>query len=117
MSEQKQPVLIEPEAPTGFYPLDWLLNQFKSFALTLWDIFTDFFLFLIDAVMSAGMLLLNGFSSFFELIDISKYISSMPTEILFVIDATGLGTAIGMVMTAGTIRLFLQLIPFVRLGS
>lgn len=117
MSEQKEPVIIETEAPTGFYPLDWLITQIKSFALTLWDMFKDFFLFVTDTVMTAGIELLNGMAYAFELFDLSQYTSSMPSEVLFILDATGVGTALGMIMTAGAIRLLMQLIPFVRLGS
>ena len=49
--------------------------------------------------------------------DITNYINGMPTEVLGIVNAIGLGEAIGMIMAAGTARLLMQLIPFVRLGS
>lgn len=108
---------IKDEPSTGSSVLDWLLDQLKSFALTIWDMFTDLLLFIVDIFMDLGMSILNGFSYALELMDLSQYISGMPSEVMFIFDATGLGTAVGMVMTAGAVRLFMQLIPFVRLGS
>lgn len=119
MDEQNQPVEqpIQDESGTGFFPLDWLLSQFKSLMLTLWDMLKDLLTFIVDTVMTAGMLILEGFSSALELIDLSSYITSMPNEVQYVMSATGLGQALGIVMTAGAARLLMQLIPFVRLGS
>lgn len=108
---------IKDEPSTGSSVLDWLLDQLKSFALTIWDMFTDGLLFIVDIFMDLGMGILDGFSYALELVDLSQYISGMPSEVMFIFDATGLGTAVGMVMTAGAVRLFMQLIPFVRLGS
>jgi hypothetical protein len=115
MPEENKP--IEDESGTGFFPLDWLLAQFKSALLTLWDMFKDLLIFIVDTLMTAGMLLLEGFSSALELINLSSYITSMPSEVQYVMSVTGLGSALGIVMTAGAARLLMQLIPFVRLGS
>lgn len=108
---------IKDEPSTGSSVLDWLLVQLKSFALTIWDIISDFLLFIIDILMSAGIVLLDGFASTLELVNLSNYISGMPSDAIFVMNAVGLGEAIGIIMLAGTARLFMQLIPFVRLGS
>lgn len=43
--------------------------------------------------------------------------SGLPPQTIEVIQAIGLSTAVGIVITAIGIRLLLQLIPFVRLGS
>ena len=113
-----------PEIPVNTGPaatdidwLDWLAVQLQSFILTLWDMFKDLLLFVIDVFMDLGILILNGMSSALELVDLSQYISGMPPEVQTVFANTGLGTAVGMVMIAGTTRLLMQLIPFVRLGS
>ena len=42
---------------------------------------------------------------------------SLPSEVLNVLGLLGVGTAITIIGAAITIRLLLQLIPFVRLGS
>ena len=111
----QSPILDEPS--TGSAVLDWLLDQLKSFALTLWDMFTDLLLFIVDIFMDLGMAVLDGFAYALELVDLSNYINGMPSEVQFIFDAVGLGAAVGIVMTAGAVRLFMQLIPFVRLGS
>lgn len=113
---ENSPVTAGPE-PTGIDTIDWLAVQFQSFVLTLWDIATDFLLLILDLFMDLGLVILNGFANVFELIDLSQYISGMPTEVQTVVANTGLGTAVGMVMLAGSARLLMQLVPFVRLGS
>lgn len=122
MEDENQPnedeiKLIDDEAETGVYVLDWALTQVKSLALTLWDMFKDLLIFVADTVMTGGMLILEGFSEVLELVDLTSYIGSMPAEVQYVMSATGLGAALGIVMTAGAARLLMQLIPFVRLGS
>ncbi len=112
----ENPVLDGPES-TDIDMLDWLGVQFQSLILTLWDVLSDFLLFILDMFMSLGLVVLNGFASVFELADITQYINGMPPEVHTVFANTGLGTAIGMVMTAGAARILMQLIPFVRLGS
>lgn len=104
-------------APTEIDALDWLAVQFQSFILTLWDMLKDFLLLIVDLFMDLGIAILNGLSSALQLVDLSQYISGMPGEVQAVFANTGLGTAVGMVMLAGTTRLLMQLIPFVRLGS
>lgn len=115
--EQPEQTLIAESQSTGEFILDWSLNQVKSFALTLWDMLKDLLIFIVDAVMSGGMMILEGFAAVFVLIDISPYLTVMPSEVQYVFSATGLGAALGIVMTAGAARLLMQLIPFVRLGS
>lgn len=104
-------------APTDIDTLDWLGVQFQSLMLTLWDVLKDFLLLIVDLFMDLGIVILNGFASVIELSDLSQYITGMPPEVQTVFANTGLGTAVGMVMLAGTTRLLMQLIPFVRLGS
>lgn len=110
------PVNTGPE-PTDIDMLDWLAVQFQSFILTLWDMLKDFLLLIVDLFMDLGLSILDGLASVLQLIDLSQYISGMPPEVQTVFANTGLGAAVGMVMLAGSTRLLLQLIPFVRLGS
>lgn len=95
----------------------WILVQIKSALLTVWDMLGDLFLLIVDCLMYVGLYALQGVSSALELADITNYINGMPTEVLGIVNAIGLGEAIGMIMAAGTARLLMQLIPFVRLGS
>lgn len=108
------PITDNPDS-TGI--LDFALDLLKSFALTLWDMLKDLMIFILDNFMDLGFFIIESFADVFELIDLAKYIDSMPPEVTFVLSATGLSQAVGMIMLAGTARLLMQLIPFVRLGS
>lgn len=114
---EQQTNLIDDNTETGVFVLDWALDQVKSALLTLWDMFKDLLIFITDTIMQAGFLILEGFADVLALVDLSTHITSMPPEVQFVMSQTGLGAAIGIVMTAGAARLMMQLIPFVRLGS
>jgi len=105
------------EQTTNISAFDWAQDQLQSLALTIWDILADLLLFIVDIFMELGLHVLAGVSSVFQLMDISQYISQLPPDVVSVISLTGIGTAVGMIMTAGAIRLLLQLVPFVRLGS
>ncbi len=115
LTSANQPEIIHDPAYDGFF--GWVLVQLKSFLLTLWDILTDILLMVVDLFMSVGLYALEGMSEGLELVNITNYINDMPVEVLGIINAIGLGEAIGMIMAAGTARLLMQLIPFVRLGS
>lgn len=47
----------------------------------------------------------------------ATYINAMPAETVNFMAAVGIGEATTIIITAITIRIFLQLIPFTRLGS
>lgn len=115
LTSANQPEIIHDPAYDGLF--GWVLVQLKSFLLTLWDILTDILLMVVDLFMSVGLYALEGMSEALQLINITNYINGMPTEVLGIVNAIGLGEAIGMIMAAGTARLLMQLIPFVRLGS
>lgn len=108
------PIVDNPEA-SGIF--DWVTDLFKSFGLTLWDMFKDLLLLIVDLFMDLGFLVLSMFQDTLKLLDLTQYVSGMPSEVSFVLSATGLSQALGMIMLAGTARLLMQLIPFVRLGS
>lgn len=110
---EPQMELVEPDGSLT----DWLVAQFQSFFLTLWDAAGDFFLWIMDMVMTLGVTILNGVTSVLELTDFTQYLSMMPIETLNIIQLLGLPTCVTMIMTAASIRLLMQLIPFVRLGS
>jgi hypothetical protein len=117
MDEEKKPLPVTPHDDSGILEFDWLLNQFKSLVVTIWDMLKDFLLFIVDLLMDAGIAFIDGFASTLKLIDLSQYLVGIPPDVSFVIGAVGLGKAISIIMIAGTARLLMQLIPFVRLGS
>lgn len=115
LTSANPPEIVHDPAYDGLF--GWVLVQLKSFLLTLWDILTDILLMVVDLFMSVGMYALEGMTEALELVNITNYINDMPAEVLGIVNAIGLGEAIGMIMAAGTARLLMQLIPFVRLGS
>lgn len=115
LTNEIEPVIVHNPQDDGIFA--WIVVQAKSALLTLWDMFTDLLLFIVDLFMSVGLIALEGMSEALQLVNITNYINAMPADVLGVVNAIGLGEAIGMVMAAGTARLLLQLIPFVRLGS
>jgi hypothetical protein len=118
MSQEQNTPNINPEIETvGNTFLDNILIFFKSLALTIYDILKDVLLFAFDLFISFGVLVLNGLAGVLQLVDLTSYVSGMPPEVLWIMSATGIGEAVGIVMTAGAARLLMQLIPFVRLGS
>lgn len=104
--------------------LDWFAetwNEAKQFlysvVLTIQEIFKDMYIWLFESLMDISLLAINGLDSFFSGLDVATYISSLPSGVSYYASASGLSQAMGMVIIAITIRLLLQLIPFVRLGS
>jgi len=104
--------------------LDWFAttwNEAKQFlysiVLTVQEIFKDMFIWLFESFLDISILAINGLDSFFTGLDIANHINSLPPEVSYYASALGLSQAMGMIIIAITIRLLLQLIPFVRLGS
>jgi hypothetical protein len=98
--------------------LQWLLDLVSSVIQTLWDMVSDVLWLVVDLLMGAavtviGLLDLSGLSEFVP----SSYLAALPAEMLQVLGLIRVGEALGIVVTAIVIRIILQLIPFVRLGS
>lgn len=89
----------------------------KSLVLTVFDMLKDVFIWLIDALLSVVLLAIQGLGSLFDGLNVAQYITALPSSAQWVMAQTGIGTALGMIVTAIIIRLTLQLIPFTRLGS
>lgn len=92
-------------------------DYFYSLILSLQVMIKDVFIWLFDAFMSLAVTILNGMGDLFSALDVTQYISAIPADVANVMSLIGLGTAMGMIITAISVRLLLQLIPFVRLGS
>lgn len=93
----------------------WAADLIKAIFTAAWDMFTDAVSWLIEklfeiikaAIDAVDVSPLSGFADGITL----------PPEILNVLQLSGTGTAIGIIVAAIGIRLVLQLIPFTRLGS
>lgn len=104
--------------------LDWLAETWNEFKIFLWSIvlsifemYKDLFIFLFEQFLNLAHLALNGMDSYFDGLNISAYTSLIPPDVSWFLGQIGLTQALTMIVTAITIRILLQLIPFTRLGS
>lgn len=104
--------------------LDWLANKWNQFVDYLYQIFTsavdflrDFFFWVLDNLFGAVIYILDGLRSLFEGLNPLQYVSMIPPETQYFMSVCGINDAMSMIVTAIIIRMTLQLIPFVRLGS
>jgi hypothetical protein len=94
----------------------WLLNLILVIFNSVLVMLKDLFYWLVEALM---YLALSALASF-DLSAITPYLqsfNSLNSEILNVLGLIGFGECMVIISTALLIRLALQLIPFVRLGS
>lgn len=103
---------------------NWLIDIWNLFLDTLYrfllsfsDMFKDLFCWLLDSVLDIALEALHALDAMFDAFNVLQYWDLLPPDVSNVLGAIGIGTATGMIVTAITIRLTLQLIPFTRLGS
>jgi hypothetical protein len=98
-----------------------LWNDFVDFSysllLSLLVMLKDLFYFILEQVFDLALLVLDGMGALFSGLNISQYMSALPAQTISIISVIGLGEAMGMIVTCLSIRMLLQLIPFIRLGS
>lgn len=97
----------------------WLsiVNFGKSFGLTLWDIFKDGCIYLLEFILEAVQIILDGMGTLFAAMDLAQYVDGIPPDVAQIMGLIGLGQAVSIILAAISIRVVLQLIPFTRLGS
>ncbi|MCR9814830.1 DUF2523 family protein [Vibrio parahaemolyticus] len=103
---------------------DWIVTQFQevvnaiyNVAITIRDLLFDIPPWILDQIMSIASLLLISVLSILEPIDISQYLTGLPSEVSWTLSMIGIPQCLGIISTAIVVRLSLQLIPFTRLGS
>ena len=94
----------------------WIWSAIVSVFSALWLMFKDAVFWVFDqllgiAVSAVGIIDVTG------VVDQLGWFSAIPDGVAVVMAASGLSSALGIVMAALAIRFVLQLIPFVRLGS
>lgn len=89
----------------------------KSLLLTVYEAFKDIIFLFFELLLEILSAILNGLGSLFDAIDLTQYISAIPPEASNIMGLIGVGQAMSMIIAAIGIRIVLQLIPFVRLGS
>ena len=95
--------------------VEWIGRAFVQVFVDLWEFATDLPVLFFDAVLGIAVTAVSALD--FEVPDLDAGFGDLPAEMLNVLGLLGLGYALGIVGTALLIRLGLQLIPFVRLGS
>lgn len=89
----------------------------KSLVLTLLDMLKDLIFWIFDTFMGLAVYAISGLGELLQVFDISGIVQGLPEEVLNMLGLLGMAQCLAMVGAAITVRLLLQLIPFVRLGS
>ena len=97
--------------------LETIGKFFEKLIRSLWDLLTDFFLFVFELCLEIVTFILSGIGSLLSFFDPTNYLTALPADVLAVASAVGIGEASSIVVMSLLVRLSLQLIPFVRLGS
>lgn len=95
--------------------LKWIGELFKDVFKAGWDVLKDIFAWFVEQILDVVISAISAI----DLGDLEsvKGWGELPSEILNVLGLLGIGAASGVIVSAIGIRLVLQLIPFVRLGS
>ncbi|EPN8222390.1 DUF2523 family protein [Vibrio alginolyticus] len=104
--------------------MDWLVDLFNKLLVflyqllvSLFNMLKDLFFWAVEQVMDMANMLLSGVFALFSPVDMSQYMTSIPPTVSWVMAAVGLPQCLSIILSAITVRLMLQLIPFTRLGS
>lgn len=94
-----------------------ITDFFYNLVITIGDMLKDLGCLAFETLIDLVLLILDGLGSLFNGLNFANYFSALPSEVIYFANICSLGTCMGMIVTALTIRMLLQLIPFVRLGS
>jgi len=95
---------------------EWIFGLVKAVFTAVWDMGVDLVAYVLDQILGFVVGLLNA-------INVAAFDSSLgawgslPSEVINVLGLIGLADCFAIIAAAIGIRLILQLIPFVRLGS
>jgi Protein of unknown function (DUF2523) len=92
----------------------WCLDILSALFGPIWDLLTDMVCKVVDVTLSFVITTLNAVD--LSGIDVSGW-GSLPADLINVLGLIGVGQASAIIASAIGVRLILQLIPFVRLGS
>lgn len=112
------------ETPSWFQSIvNWFSASFaaiKQFILscfnTMFDMFKDLLYWTVDVLMGFAAGIANTLGEGLDF-NPAQYFSAIPSDVQNILGLIGLGEALAMITTSIVIRMLLQLIPFVRLGS
>jgi hypothetical protein len=89
----------------------------EALVLTVFAMLKDALYFFLEMLLNLVEVVLLSLGSLFSAMDLTQYISAIPADVSNIMGLIGLGQAMSIVIAAIVIRVSLQLIPFVRLGS
>lgn len=103
---------------------DWIVVQFETLVNAIYNVYVsiknvlfDIPPWVLDQVLSIASTLLASVLALLQPIDLSQYLSSLPSEVSWTLSMIGIPQCLAIISTAIVTRLLLQLIPFTRLGS
>lgn len=94
-----------------------IVDFFDQLYETAYDMLTDVLIRFFSMGMDLIITIVQGLDSLFQQIDVTNLLSDLPPEVINMMGLIGLGKCLGLIGIAITIRITMQLIPFVRLGS
>jgi hypothetical protein len=95
----------------------WILSVILAIFLSLSDLGKDLLCFLLDEALTLVEYILNSVPADFTQFDPTQYFAGLPSELINAASYIHLPQALAIIVSALVVRFFLQLIPFVRLGS
>jgi hypothetical protein len=96
---------------------NWLYEIAYAAVSTVGVLLENILLTVVEGFFVIGRLALDGVGVLLQPFGIQNLINALPDEVRGMMVAIGLPEALGIVISAISIRLFMQLIPLVRLGS
>lgn len=96
--------------------VSWVGSLWVAIFTAAYDLIKDGFSWLFDQVLQIATTAVSSIQVG-PLTSLVSGVGTLPGEILNILGLLGVGTAIGIITAAIGIRLLMQLIPFVRLGS
>lgn len=101
--------------------VNWIGDLFVSIFKAAWDFLTDVSVWLFESLFKLVADVIGGVNDTLDIAGLAAQVQSLwnqiPPSVLQVLSAIGIGSALGIVVLGILIRMALQLIPFVRLGS
>ncbi len=103
---------------------DWIVVQFETLVNAIYNVYVsiknvlfDIPPWILDQVLTIASTLLSSVLALLQPIDLSQYLSALPSEVSWTLSMIGIPQCLAIISTAIVTRLLLQLIPFTRLGS
>lgn len=94
-----------------------LVDFLYRLVLTVFDFLRDTFFWCLEQLMTGAIALTNTFATGLRGLNPTQYIDQIPAETKGMMAAVGFNECIVIIVGALSIRMVIQLIPFIRWGS